>query len=149
MTAMETALRGTLLVFGISVIGISLCHIVFGPSVIPGSVPVNATMDSEDRFYAVFFLAYGVAVLWCLMDWPSRLPQMQMLMALFFIAGLTRLVSAAVVGLPHPFFVVMTTIEFLLPPLVIWLSTRAMRLHTAKSAQQSSPPSVTISQQAV
>ena len=89
-----------LLIFGITVVGISLCHIAVGPSVIPGSIPVNATMDSEDRFYAVFFLAYGAAVLWCLKDWPSKLREIQLLMALFFVDGLTRVISMAVVGLP-------------------------------------------------
>jgi len=130
---METALRATLFMFGISVAGISLCHIVLGPAVIPGSIPVNATMDSEDRFYAVFFLAYGVAVLWCFKDWCTKLREIQMLMALFFVAGLTRLVSIAAVGLPHPFFVVMTIVEFLVPPLVMFLCARAIRDRAAAS----------------
>jgi hypothetical protein len=131
---METLLRGALFLFGISVVGISLGHIAFGPSVIPGSIPVNATMDSEDRFYAVFFLAYGAAVLWCLKDWTSKLREIQLLMALFFVAGLTRLISIAAVGVPHPFFVVMTSIEFLAPPLVLWLSVRANRPRTTSRA---------------
>jgi hypothetical protein len=122
---METALRGILFIFGVSVIGISLSHIVLGPSVIPGSIPVNATMDSEDRFYAVFFLAYGAAVLWCLQDWRSRSREIQVLMAVFFIGGLARLVSIAAVGLPHPFFVAMTIVELVPTPLVIWLVARA------------------------
>lgn len=122
---METFLRGLLLLFGVSVIGISLAHIVLGPIVIPGSVPVNATMDSEDRFYATFFLAYGVAVLWCLKGWRAKLREIRVLMAIFFLGGLARLVSIAAVGMPHSFFVVMTVIELLLPPFMIWLSARA------------------------
>src|SRR5262245_50740771 len=133
---METLLRATLLGFGLCVVGISLGHIVFGPSVIPGSIPVNTTMDSEDRFYAVFFLAYGAAVLWCLKDWTSKLREIQLLMALFFVARLTRLVSIAAVGLPHPFFVVMTIIEFLVPPLVIFLSSSAIRNRARGSLTQ-------------
>lgn len=128
---METALRATLFVFGVAVIGISLAHIALGPGVIPGSIPVNATMDSEDRFYAVFFLAYGAAVLWCLRDWRSKRREIRLLMAVFFIGGLARLVSIAVVGLPHPFFVAMAIIELVLPPLVIWLSAWAARHRTA------------------
>ena len=125
--AMETLFRGLLFVFGVAVIGISLGHIILGPGVIPGSVPVNATMDSEDRFYATFFLAYGAAILWCLKDWRSRLREIRVLMAIFFIGGLARLVSIAAVGLPHPFFVAMTILELALPPFVIWLGTRATR----------------------
>jgi hypothetical protein len=128
---METALRGTLLILGISVVVISLCHIILGPSVIPGSVPVNATMDSEDRFYAVFFLAYGAAILWCLKDWCSKLREIRMLMAIFFVGALARLISIAAVGPPHPFFAAMTIIELLLPPFVIWLTARAIRFREA------------------
>jgi hypothetical protein len=108
--------------FGTSVIGISLAHIALGPSVVPGSIPVNATMDSEDRFYAVFFLAYGAAVLWCLKDWRSKLREIRILMAIFFAGALVRLISLAAAGYPHPFFVAMTLIEFTLPPFVICLT---------------------------
>jgi hypothetical protein len=48
-------------IFGITAILIATLHIVFGPAAIPGAIPVNATMDSEDRFYATLFAAYGVA----------------------------------------------------------------------------------------
>src|SRR5262245_42584669 len=54
--------------FGITAIVIASLHIILGPSAIPGSIPVNATMDSEDRFYATLFAAYGVALLWCIKD---------------------------------------------------------------------------------
>lgn len=54
---MRRALQVFLALFGSVAIAIALLHIVFGPSAIPGSVPVNATMDSEDRFYATFFVA--------------------------------------------------------------------------------------------
>jgi hypothetical protein len=40
-------LRWFLAAFGLVCVGIALTHIAFGPGSIPGSVPVNATMDSE------------------------------------------------------------------------------------------------------
>ena len=52
--------------FGATVILIASAHVVWGPAAIPGSIPVNATMDSEDRFDATMFAAYGVALLWCI-----------------------------------------------------------------------------------
>lgn len=50
---MRKSLQIFLAIFGVTAIVIALLHIVFGPSVIPGSVPVNATMDSaqERSFY--------------------------------------------------------------------------------------------------
>src|SRR5258707_14050662 len=54
---MRRALQGILIVGGIAAVLIALSHIALGPASIPGSVPVNPTMDSEDRFYATLFLA--------------------------------------------------------------------------------------------
>jgi hypothetical protein len=65
---MRRSLQVFLALFGGVAIAIALLHIVFGPAAIPGSVPVNATMDSEDRFYATLFGAYGVTLLWCVKD---------------------------------------------------------------------------------
>lgn len=123
---METVLWGLLFGLGVAIVGISLGHVALGPSVIPGAVPVNATMDSEDRFYAVFFLAYGAALLWCVQDWQARRREIQLLMAIFFAGGVARLISVAAVGLPNPFFVAMTAVELLLPLAVVWL-LRAIR----------------------
>jgi hypothetical protein len=44
---MRRALQILLAVGGATAIFISVLHIVLGPACIPGSVPVNATMDFE------------------------------------------------------------------------------------------------------
>jgi hypothetical protein len=49
---MRRALQVLLALFGATDIFIATLHVVLGPKCIPGSIPVNATMDSEDRFYA-------------------------------------------------------------------------------------------------
>jgi hypothetical protein len=116
---MRRALQIFLGLFGATDILISLLHIVFGPSAIPGSVPVNATMDSEDRFYATLFTAYGAALLWCIRDVEKKGRVLQFLMLTFFAGGLARLVSMARVGLPGGFFVAMTALELLIPPLFL------------------------------
>ena len=95
---MRKALQVFLGLFGGIDILISLLHIVLGPSAIPGSVPVNATMDSEDRFYATLFTAYGVAILWCIKDIERKGPAIRFLALTFFVGGVARLVSMALVG---------------------------------------------------
>ncbi len=105
-------------------IGISLLHIALGPSSIPGSVPVNATMDSEDRFYATLFMAYGAALLWCVKDVEKKSAQVKLLALVFFIGGLARLVSMLAVGLPNTFFLVMTSLELTLPGIMVLMSAR-------------------------
>ncbi len=54
---MRKVMQNFLVLFGVTDIGIALLHVVLVPSFIPGAIPVNATMDSEDRFYAVLFAA--------------------------------------------------------------------------------------------
>ena len=59
---MQGALRAFVALFGAACVAIALTHIFVGPSSIPGSIPVNPTMDSEDRFYATLFLGFGASV---------------------------------------------------------------------------------------
>jgi hypothetical protein len=112
---MEKAFQAFLVLFGGVAILISLVHIVFGPASIPGSVPVNATMDSEDRFYAVLFGAFGVALIWCAKDIHAKSLFVYFLAVTFFIGGLARLISVAVVGLPNNLFIFLTVLELIIP----------------------------------
>lgn len=117
------ALQVSLGLFGATAIFICLLHLVLGPASIPGSVMVNATMDSEDRFYATLFGAYGVAILSCVRDIEQKSGPLHFLLLTFFAGGIARLVSMAAVGLPNPFFVTMTVLELALP-LVLALAQR-------------------------
>jgi hypothetical protein len=113
--------------FGVTAILIAALHIVLGPSAIPGAVPVNATMDSEDRFYATLFAAYGVAMLWCIKDIEQKSQVVYFLALTFLAGGLARLVSIAAVGLPNTFFITMTVLELLIPFLIMFLQWRISR----------------------
>jgi hypothetical protein len=117
---MRRALQIILIVGGIATTLIALAHIAIGPAVIPGSVPVNPTMDSEDRFYATIFLGFGLALLWCAASVDHRSKFIRFLIALFFLGGCARVISILLVGPPNLFFQAMTALELLLPPL-IWL----------------------------
>ncbi|WP_158085612.1 DUF4345 domain-containing protein [Henriciella aquimarina] len=120
---MRTFLKGYAILFGAVCALIAIGHIVMGPSIIPGSIPVNASMDSEDRFYATLFLGYGIAMIWSGLDLERRGQLFGWLLLVFFVAGISRLISWALVGPPIGFFIVLTAIELLSPP-VLWLLYR-------------------------
>jgi hypothetical protein len=54
-------------VFGLVCVAIGLAHVALGPAVVPGSIKMNAALDSDDRFYAALFVGFGLALIW-----PSR-----------------------------------------------------------------------------
>jgi Domain of unknown function (DUF4345) len=130
---MRKALQVLVVLCGITAIFISLLHIVLGPAAIPGSIPVNATMDSEERFYATLLTAYGVALLWCAKGIEQKSMFVYFLAGVFLAGGLARIVSIAVVGLPHPFFIAMMVLEMGLPVVVGLMQFQVSR---AAHAQQ-------------
>lgn len=118
----QRLLRWFLAVFGMVCAGIALAHIAFGPSAIPGSVPVNATMDSEDRFYATLFLGFGLAHVWASRDLARRAQTVLALQAVFFVGGLARIISLISVGPPIALFLFLGGLELAIPPLLwFWL----------------------------
>ena len=109
--------------FGGVCMAIAIGHIAVGPQVIPGGVPVNATMDSEDRFYATLFFGFGAALVWAAQDLAVRRSFFLVLLAVFFLGGVSRIVSMLQVGFPHPLFVFLTGVELTLPVgLAHWLN---------------------------
>jgi hypothetical protein len=121
---MRKSLQVLLAVGGATAIFISILHVIFGPACIPGSIPVNATMDSEDRFYGTLFGAYGAALLWCIKDIEHKGLYVRLLALVFFIGGLARIVSVIAVGLPNTFFITMTIIELILPFIMVLMNSR-------------------------
>ena len=113
---MKSALQYFVLAFGAVCCVIAAAHILTGPAAIPGSVPVNATMDSEDRFYATLFLGFGAGMIWCSRNLAARGKLFDALMLVFFLGGLARIISAIAVGLPSPLFQFLGALELIIPP---------------------------------
>lgn len=82
------------------------------------------TMDNELRFYAALLFAYGVLVWRAGARLDIRSHQVPWLAGVFFLGGAGRLLSWTVVGAPHPFFLLLMTIELTLPLalLALWRS---------------------------
>ena len=136
-------LRILLVILGTSAIVISLSVFLAGPtptasffeSTYNAFTGANAaltgpwppTMDSELRFYAPFWGAYGVALLAIASDLSRYRRLLVLAISLFFIGGLGRFISWITIGAPHPFFTLLMAIELILPVLIIgiWLPARS------------------------
>lgn len=102
-------------VFGAVVVGIALAHLLFGQATYIGGGHVNATMESDLRFYNVLFVAYGLAFVWAAADVVGRARVVDLLGLLFFLGGVARLLAWAVAGAPNWFYVVMIPVELIIP----------------------------------
>jgi hypothetical protein len=122
---MPKALQALVTLFGIVCILIALAHIVAGPASIPGGGEVNATTDSEERFYAAMFLGFGAALIWCSRDLRGRARLFDALLLIFFIGGIARVISVLQFGLPHPLFTFLGAVELVLPLLLWWWRKQA------------------------
>ena len=77
-----------------------------------------ANIDSELRFYSVIFIFYGGALIQTARNIELHFSRIPVLLAVFFIAGLARMISYLSVGPPHLLFVVLLTVEICLPILL-------------------------------
>lgn len=85
----------------------------------------DPTLDSQNRFYGVVFTLYGVLFLVCASDLAKYATILRCLFWVFFAAGVARLVSLAIHGLPSPPVLALLGLELLLPPILVWWLGRA------------------------
>lgn len=102
----------------------ALVRLVFPSDAAPAlSAP---DIDSELRFYAVLWAAYGAIALDAARRAPTTIARTPALAGLFFAGGVGRALSYALVGSPHPLFVVLMALELATPPVLVvfWLAAR-------------------------
>ncbi len=90
-------------------------------------------VDSELRFYAVFWVTYGAFLIHSARDLANHLQRVPLLLGLFFVGGLGRALSYATTGPPHTLFVILMAIELAFPPFLYAL----YRLHKERSTHAS------------
>ena len=135
---MIALLRLVLIAFGLTSMAIALSMGLFGPAPVGDTfatllglaVPVeglaNANVDSEMRFYSVYFAAFGAITVhtgWHLSTQQHLVPWLALL---FFASGTARGLSWLALGPPHPLFAILLAIELTLPIvlIILWRATR-------------------------
>lgn len=94
---------------------------------LPAGALADPTLDSQSRFHGVSFALYGVLLLLCASDLRKYATVLRCVLWLFFAAGVARLVSIAIYGVPPPLIVVLLVIELIVPPALVWWLSRVAR----------------------
>jgi len=87
---------------------------------LPVAVVSDPVLDSQNRFYGVAFGLYGVLLYLCATDLSKYELVLRCTLAVFFFAGVARVVSIALYGLPSLLVLALLLVE-LLGPVALWL----------------------------
>jgi hypothetical protein len=109
---------------------VGILHLVLGLQAdvllgarLPASVIADPAMDSQNRFYGVAFMLYGVVLFVGGSDLRRYLPVVRSALWIFFAAGVARLVSILLYGFPPPLVMTLLLVEVVgTPVLLLWLA---------------------------
>lgn len=99
----------------------------------------TASEESEFRFFAAFWIAYGVAALWVAPRVDRETTAVRALALALFVGGLARGLAWISAGPPHAVFIALMSLELLIPPLVVWWQSRIVGGRSSDSGYSGSP----------
>ena len=127
-------LRVLVTVMGLVMVVAGGLTVVFGAAFAPHEGLVTPDVDSEMRFYAVWYVAMGVLMLRAAPRVESESLVIRLVGGGFFVAGCARILSWIAVGRPHVSLVALLVIELMLPVVIIpwqaWVARRWRSTHT-------------------
>ncbi len=94
---------------------------------VPAEVLREPVLDSQNRFNGALFLTYGLTLFLCSADLRKHATLLRLLAGGLFLGGLSRLVSAAVCGVPPPSILALIAVELGVPPALLLWHVRAVR----------------------
>ena len=102
--------------------------VIAGARSIAGQQAANASVESELRFYAGFYVAYGLALLRTAPRAETDTAAVRALAGALFLAGLARAGGWLAAGKPHPGQRALLALELAGPPAVVaWQARLAAR----------------------
>src|SRR5689334_135420 len=130
MRAFSLVLRASgVIIFLVGALHLTLglgADVLLGAKLSPETI-ADPALDSQNRFYGVAFTLYGVLFFLCASNVPKYAAVFRCLIWVFFAAGLARLVSIALHGLPPPFVLALLASELVAPPILAWWLSKVLR----------------------
>ena len=127
-------LQGLLVAVGVTPIATGIYAVLTGTDGIPGDAAASANIDSELRFFAAFWIAYGVAALRVAAQVERQTLAVRALALVLFAGGIARVVAWIASGRPDALFLVLLALELLIPPLMVSWQSRVARQRQGEAA---------------
>ena len=125
-------LRVLVTVLGLVMVVAGALTVLLGAASVPREGVVTPDVDSEMRFYAVWYVAMGVVLLRSAPRVETESVVIRLAGGGFFVAGCARILSWIAVGRPHASQVALLVIELMLPLVIIpWQASVARRWRTS------------------
>lgn len=101
---------------------------------LPREILANPSLDSQNRFYGVAFTVYGWLLYLCSTDLDRYRPVLRCMLAVFFAAGVARIISVLTQGWPSLAIIGLGTAELVLPLVLAVWDERSRRAAPATQA---------------
>jgi hypothetical protein len=115
----ERGLRILLTAMGSIMLVVGTTSVLLGASSVLSAGDFTAAIDSEMRFYGVWYAVAGAVLLRASRNVRNETWTIRLIAGAFFAAGCSRIVSWIVVGRPHTTQLILMVIELILPFVVI------------------------------
>lgn len=119
--------RGALFLGGAVATTAGLDTVVRGARSLPSQDLANAGLESDLRFYAAFYLAYGLTILRVGSRSEPEPAHVRAVAGALFLAGLARATAWREVGPPHRLQQALLVLELALPPTLVGWQERLTR----------------------
>jgi hypothetical protein len=116
------ALRAIFYTGGVVATAAGLHTVIIGGKSLPNEGVANPSVESELRFYAAFYVAYGIALLRVAPRADREPAAVRSLAGALFLAGLARAGGWLAIGRPHRVQLALLGIELSAPPVMVALA---------------------------
>ena len=125
--AVARNLRRTLYVLAVIPIVAGALTVLLGADSVPSPGDPSANLESELRFYSVWWIGAGLFLAWLAPRIEERTLELRVFCALLFLSGLSRVLAALATDWPSTGQIVLMAIELVLPIVLVAWQARVVR----------------------
>jgi hypothetical protein len=113
--------------------------VLLGSDSVPSPGDPSANLESELRFYAVWWIGAGLFLIWLAPRVAERTLEVRVFAGLLFLAGVSRLLAALDTDWPSTGQLILMGLELVLPLVLVAWQTRVARSKTASGLDARGP----------